>query len=34
MNIAILGATDEPTWLEDIQTKLMATTTTTTTVAP
>ena len=25
MNIAILGATDEPTWLEDIQTKLMAT---------
>jgi hypothetical protein len=25
MNIAILGAIDEPTWLEDIQTKLMAT---------
>lgn len=25
MNIAILGATDEPTWLEDIETKLMAT---------
>lgn len=25
MNIAILGAIDEPTWLEDIQAKLMAT---------
>ena len=25
MNIAILGSVDEPTWLEDIQTKLMAT---------
>jgi hypothetical protein len=25
MNIAILGSIAEPTWLEDIQTKLMAT---------
>ena len=25
MNIAILGSVDEPTWLEDIETKLMAT---------